>query len=425
MNARSVFALLLIATLPIGAFSATKVTRSHRPMSPFVVRGPQAVPSGIASPSYGIFTCQLGLEDFVCYDPYQIRHAYNTDSLINAGFTGKGKTIVIVDAFQSPNIKAQLNALDDFYGLPGLNGLGRPNDSSLGKFTQVAPDGLTPFDQTDDDMIGWAAEISLDVEWAHAIAPGANITLVLAASDEDADILSATQYAVDHNLGDVISQSFGENESCVDSNILAAQHKLFMKATLKHITLVASSGDDGAAQGTCDGNSIVLAASSPADDPLVTAVGGTKLNAAAYCFTVARLRSDHEPGCRDLPGRSGLERIRLGRRGNRWRLQCLVPIAVYQLGTVPLTRKGKGVPDVSYNASVEAGVLTYLDIPGLEAGFYIFGGTSSGSPQWSAIVAIADQKAKRSLGFINATLYLFSLFPEKLFGDVPRCDQRK
>ena len=66
-------------------------------------------------------------------------------------------------------------------------------------------------------MIGWAEEISLDVQWAHAIAPGANITLVLAKSNDDADILSATQYAVDHNLGDVISQSFGENESCVDS----------------------------------------------------------------------------------------------------------------------------------------------------------------------------------------------------------------
>ena len=70
--------------------------------------------------------------------------------------------------------------------------------------------------------IGWAEEITLDVEWAHAIAPGANITLVLAKSNDDADILSATKYAVDHNLGDVISQSFGENESCVDPNLLEA-----------------------------------------------------------------------------------------------------------------------------------------------------------------------------------------------------------
>jgi subtilase family serine protease len=143
MKPRSVFALLLIVALPSGAFSATsagaaKVTRSHRVVSPFLVRGPQAIPSVVASPNYGLFTCQLGLTPgVVCYDPYQIRHAYNTDTLINAGFNGKGKTIVIVDAFQSPNIVAELNALDDFYGLPGLNGLGRPPDPSL---AQVHPD---------------------------------------------------------------------------------------------------------------------------------------------------------------------------------------------------------------------------------------------------------------------------------------------
>lgn len=79
------------------------------------------------------------------------------------------------------------------------------------------------------------------------------------------------------------------------------------------------------------------------------------------------------------------------------------------------------MPDVSYSAAVEHGVLTYLDIPGIDAGFYIFGGTSAGSPQWAGIVALADQKAKRSLGFINATLYLFSLFPKNysaMFHDV-------
>ena len=134
-----------------------------------------------------------------------------------------------------------------------MNGLGNASDPTLGTFTQVAPDGLTPFDSTDGNMIGWAEEISLDVEWAHAIAPGANIVLDLAKSNDDADLLSATKYAVNQNLGDVISQSFGENESCVDSALLKAEHQLFAKATLKHMTLFASSGDEGAAQATCDG----------------------------------------------------------------------------------------------------------------------------------------------------------------------------
>ena len=237
--------------------------------------------------------CQVGLSVGQCYDPYQMRHAYQIDSLINAGYDGKGHTIVIVDAFQSPNIVSQLNIWDAFYGLPGLNGLGNPANPSLGTFTQVAPDGLTPFVVGDGNMTGWAEEISLDVLWAHAIAPGANITLVLAKSNQDADIQSALQYAIDHNLGDVISMSFGENESCMDPDILSAQHAAFASATQKGITLFASSADQGAALQTCDGNSWVKAVSSPASDPLVTGVGGTELHAADYCLTVAGLRSQH------------------------------------------------------------------------------------------------------------------------------------
>ena len=228
MNARSKFPLLLVVALsltafPVAAATTPQVARKHRVASPFIVKGPQALPSGLSTPKYGLFTCQVGLTPGdICYDPYQMRHAYNIDTLISAGFTGKGKTIVIVDAFQSPNIVGQLNFYNSFYGLPGLNGLGGPAEPSLGTFTQIAPDGLTAFDPTDDNMVGWAEEISLDVLWAHAIAPGANIVLVLSKTNDDADILSATQYAVDHNLGNVISQSFGENESCVDSDLLAA-----------------------------------------------------------------------------------------------------------------------------------------------------------------------------------------------------------
>ncbi|MGA7412234.1 MAG: hypothetical protein WBW33_17285 [Bryobacteraceae bacterium] len=133
----------------------------------------------------------------------------------------------------------QLNYYDGFYGLPGLNGLGNAPDSTFGTFTQVAPDGLMPFVTGDPKMTGWAEEISLDVLWSHAIAPGANIVLVLAKSNADADILSATKYAVDNNLGDIISQSFGGNESWVDPTVLAQQHQIFAEATMKNFTILA------------------------------------------------------------------------------------------------------------------------------------------------------------------------------------------
>src|SRR5215470_16350953 len=219
-------------------------------VSPLLEVGPQAILADVMAPNYGVFTCQIvGLSPGVtCYDPYQIRRAYNIDTLINAGFDGRGTTIVIIDAFQSPNIMLELNTYNAFYGLPSLNGLGGPPNPRLGTFTQVAPDGLTPFKPGDANMVGWAEEISLDVLWAHAIAPGANIVLVLAKSNHDADILSATRYAVDHHLGDIISQSFGENESCMDPRLLEQQHQVFADATMKHITLFASTGDFGAGQ---------------------------------------------------------------------------------------------------------------------------------------------------------------------------------
>jgi subtilase family serine protease len=321
-----------------------------------------------------------------------MRHAYNIDTLINAGFTGKGKTIVIIDAFQDPALVADLNYFNSFYGLPSLNGLGGPPNSSLGTFTQVAPDGLGPFDPN------WAGEITLDVEWSHAIAPGANIVLVLAKSNADADILSATKYAVDNNLGDVISQSFGENESCMDPSLVAQQHQVFADATLKNITIFASAGDDGSAQPTCDNSSLVQAASTPASDPLVTAVGGTELHAAGYCLAVLGCNPATNPAPGTYQGEIVWNEPAVGGAGGGG-FSVLYDEPSYQQGTIH-GGKQRGEPDVSYNAAVLHGVLTRFF-----GGWYLFGGTSAGSPQWSAILAIADQKAGYNLGFINKALY--------------------
>jgi len=371
--------------------------------SPLLKLGPQAVDSGVVGANYGLFTCQvLGLDPgTTCYDPYQIRHAYQIDTLINAGFTGKGKTIVIIDAFQNPSLVTQVNTQDSFYGLPGMNGLGNPPDPSLGTFTQVAPDGLTPFVVGNADMTGWAEEISLDVMWAHAMAPNANITLVLAKSDSDADILSATRYAVDHNLGNVISQSFGENESCMASDLLVQEAVVFAEATLKGITLFASTGDEGAGQPTCDGSALVKAVSIPASNPLVTAVGGTELHAARYCLAALGCNPAANPAPGTYQGEIAWNEPQIGATGGGF--SVIFDLPFFQERTVP--GKQRGLPDVAYSAAVGHGLLTYLDIPGIPSGYYLFGGTSAGSPQWAAITSIADQKAGHNLGFINEALY--------------------
>ena len=376
-------------------------------MQRFLQRGPLAIPSvdqsSTAGPQYGLFTCQLvGRTASDCIDPYEMRHAYQVDSLIAGGYDGTGQTIVILDAFDNPNVVNQVATFNGFYGLPATH------------LTKVAPDGLTPFDPTDLNMRGWAEEISLDVEWAHAMAPGAKIVLVLAKSNNDSDIASALNYAVNNNLGNVISMSFGENESCLAPADQASYHNSFAAATAKHITLLASSADQGAALNTCDGNSWVKAVSSPASDPLVTGVGGTELTVAKYCL--ASLGCD--PTANPAPGTyqsetAWNEGLPFGDFGNIFGFGTLstgggfsVVFAEppYQEGVIH-GGKQRAVPDVAYSAAVEHGVLTYLAIPGIPAGFYLFGGTSAGSPQWAAITAIANQRAGTSLGFLNAGIY--------------------
>ena len=408
MKFKQAFSVLLTLAILASTLAVFPVA-AHSQVAPMVKKGQMAVLANISGSTginYSLFTCQLAGDPEPCYDIYQLRHAYGIDNLIKAGFDGKGKTVVIVDAFQSPNIVSELNTFDTFYGLPGLNGLGGKKNSKLGTFTQVAPDGLTPFDETNPYHTGWAEEITLDVLYAHALAPGANITLVLSKSDDDADILSATQYAVDHALGDVISQSFGENESCVDTNLLKAEHVLFVKATLKGITLVAASGDQGAAEPTCDGSSFVLAASSPASDPLVTAVGGTDLSAAGYCLASQGCNPKKNPA----PGTYQGEVV-WNEFDSSWvsggGFSVLYSQPFYQLLAFH-SSKQRGVPDVSLNASITHGVLTWLDVPGDYTGWVTFGGTSVGTPGWAAIVAIADQKAGHDLGFINMALYLLA-----------------
>jgi len=342
-----------------------------------------------------VFKCQT-TNPAACYGPQQIRKAYAIQPLLNKGINGAGRTIVIIDAFQSPTIVHDLHLFDSHFGVPNP------------VFKQIAPDGLTPFDPNNGDQVGWSGEITLDVEWSHAVAPGATIDLVLAKSDMDSDILSATKYAVDHNLGDVISQSFGEAEQCMDPTLLKEQHLLFEQATLKHITLFASSGDDGAAQPTCDGSSLFLAASTPASDPLVTAVGGTTLFANGLTGAYHSETVWNESAF----GASG------GGFSNIYRS----PFYQYGIHDIVKQHNRRGIPDVAYNAAVIGGVLAVWSSSGLGQDLvFRFGGTSAGSPQWAGITALGNQLAGHRLGFLNVALYTIgkigSLYP-KAFHDI-------
>jgi subtilase family serine protease len=304
-----------------------------------------------------------------CYGPAQLQAAYDIQPLLSAGVNGSASTIVIIDAFQDPTLQADVAAFDHVFGLP-------PADLAA----PIAPDGVPPFDGS-NLQISWAVEIATDVEWAHAIAPGATIQLVLARSEQDADLLSATRYAVDHNLGDVISQSFSEAESCPSSQFLADEHAVFAQAVASGISLVAASGDLGPAQHTCDGT-IVVGAGTPASDPLVTAVGGTRLIA-----DVTTGQYITEVGWGDRFGASGGGFSAVYRRpGNQ----------------APFVKdnSSRAVPDVAWSSDV----FGFTPVVALGRRLASFG-TSAATAEWAGVAAIGVQAAGHRLGSLNPLLY--------------------
>jgi subtilase family serine protease len=377
-----------------GLLVATPAAIAVHAMTPSIGAHPHYQVAGRASaaaPGAITFSCQV-TDPAGCYGPAQIRAAYGVDRL---PATGAGRKIVIVDAFQSPTIAHDLALFDQVFELP---------DPTL---NIIAPDGLTPFDPNDGNQIGWAGEITLDVEWAHAIAPGATINLVLAKSNSDADILSATRFALVHNLGDVISQSFGEAEQCMDRRLLDQQHVLFGLATLAGVSLFASSGDQGSAQPTCDGTSFFKAASTPASDPFVTGVGGTRLFANGLTGAYQSETVWNEPDF-EAAGGGGFSTV--------------YRTPAYQRG---LHAASRGVPDVAYSGAIDGGVLTVWSSSGLgEDLAFIFGGTSAGSPQWAGLAALADQLAGHRLGLLNDQLYALARGPAygALFHDITTGD---
>ena len=375
-------ALALLAAMPLSGTGHSAAAPSAGPdsrMVPAVSVGGQPLVRTIAGPDRsGTFSCQSATASEPCYGPAQIRAAYD----IPRNLTGAGRTIVIIDAFRDPTIRTDLATFDSTFGLPPA------------AFNIICPGQHCPtFDPTSRDQVGWTDETSLDVEWAHAIAPRATIDLVLAQSDQDDDILAAQQYVIDHDLGDVVSQSFGEGETCMEPGIRSAQHQAFALAEREQMTVFAAAGDFGAAQGGCTGFAFFQSAGSPASDPLVTAVGGTHLNAS---FTSGAYHSE------TVWNNSG-ENPDFGAGGGGF--STIYPRPSYQ-NAAHTGSRFRGVPDVAYDADVYGGVLGVCSECnfGLQS-FAVFGGTSAGTPQWAAIAALADQAAGHRLGLLNPALY--------------------
>jgi hypothetical protein len=269
--------------------------------------------------------------------PATLRSAYGFTTNLTAG---AGTTIALVDANDDPTAESDLAAFANQFGLPACT-------TSNGCFARVDQTGGTSYPAVD---ASWALEISLDVQWAHAVAPGAKILLVEANSASFSDLLTAEQYATAHAR--YVSNSWGGQESFLDT--------LFdSDFSAPGVSVFASSGDSG------------LPAAYPSSSPNVISVGGTTL---------------HFDASNNLTGETGWSSG--GGGCSAYESATSAQASFGQYGQVNCGG-ARATPDVAMDADPASGVSVYDSTPySGQTGWYKVGGTSVSSPVFAARSAI-------------------------------------
>lgn len=320
----------------------------------------------------------VGLEDITVeplisgpYRPVDAAKAYGMNKIVlPSGIVGDGagQTIAIITAYDNPNIAADLAKFDAQFGLPAPPAFKKVNQNGA---TNKMPKG----------NVGWALETALDVEWAHATAPKANILLVEANSASLSDLMTAVNYARKASLNGapvtVVSMSWGSSEFSYQT-----YYDTYFTTPANHaaVTFIAASGDNGSP------------ATWPATSSNVLAVGGTTLNT-------------------DASGNYVSETAWSGSGGG---ISSYEGIPSYQTSAgISTTNRGRVTPDVSLNSDPNTGYYVY-DTYGAngQSGWWMVGGTSAAAPQWAGLVAIANQGTTAaglgSLKQVNS--YLYSIY---------------
>ena len=284
--------------------------------------------------------------------PAEIKRIYNLPAKGGQG------TIALVDAYDAPNIESDLGVFNNTYGLSACtmkNGCLEKHKMA----SSMATNG------------GWALEESLDVEWAHAIAPQAKILLIEAKTASGANLLSAIDYAASRKDVVAISMSWGgaefSEELSLDSHLTSKSGAVFF----------AASGDDGAG------------VEWPAASPNVVGVGGTSLELFANGGYISEAAWSGSGG-----GVSVYE-----------------PEPAYQKAyNIPKANGHRAVPDVAYNADPASGYVVYRTIGSSKNGWYTVGGTSAGAPQWAAIQALGSSVSLAKLYADKASVGTLQFF---------------
>ncbi|MBV8114419.1 MAG: S53 family peptidase, partial [Silvibacterium sp.] len=325
---------------------------------------------------------------FPGYTPAQLESLYGLPAAYKAGWNGTGQTIVLLEAYGYPTIEADANAFFQLTGLPQL---------TSSNFSIIYPEGQ-PVSPIAGELTGWNFEIALDVQWAHSIAPGAKILVVVTPGQETPDFIAAMSYIVSNHLGNVVNDSWEEDTDLITSPLVEESFdNMLTLAAAKGISFQFSTGDSG-------DNGLgepVGAPGVPSNSPHGTAVGGTSIlnniNGSGYetlgWGTSLVLLNDvavvDPPEALPFYGGAG---------GGE---SVYFPKPSWQKG---LPGTGRQVPDVSALADPYTGVPIVVTMGTQQFIFPGVGGTSLASPIFTAFWAIADQKAGHSLGQAAPTI---------------------
>lgn len=317
-----------------------------------------------------------------CLTPHALRVAYDMQALSDRGDRGRGQTIVDIVSFGSPTLQRDLDAFDRQFGLPTVT------------VTVRAPIGSVPFDAQNKEQFGWAVETELDIEIMHAMAPDAGLVVLTSPVDETEGTMGLPefqrleQYAVDHHLGTIFSQSWAASEATLadaaGQSLVKSYGDFYHTITTRDgITVLSGTGDNGATDYADVGMNTLANTPTidfPADVPWVTAVGGTTIHASAGGY------------------------IETAWSGSSGGVSAFIAEPTFQSGLPAAAQTilggHRGVPDVAADANTSTAMALYLF-----GGWHQVGGTSASTPLWAALMAVANQMAGHPLGYINPALY--------------------
>jgi len=328
------------------------------------------------------------------YQPSELHTAYNMTPLYQAGWDGTGQTIVITDAFGDPTIASDAEVFSQVYGLPDLTS---SNFQVLRAPGAVNNPGVPHF----GGSAGWRDEITLDVEWVHAMAPGANIVLVIGPNNTN-DLDEAVNYAVVHHLGNTISNSWSSVEGLGNPAQLIRDNRILQSAAVQGIDVNFSSGDFG------DDTVLVgfKTVGFPGSSPFATSIGGTSLALnpdntinfqTGWGNNLTRIADTIALGSPPVVPPLSLG-FQFGAGGGT-SLTFAKP--AFQSS---LPGPARLVPDISMLADPFTGVEIVETVNG-QLGVSVIGGTSLACPMFSAIMGIASQKAGHGLGQAAQLVY--------------------